>query len=92
MVFEQCTRTHSLQCMSCYGSRNCLAEAFVTRLNSRQRTLNHGTNIFEAGTVGMNVIARVNRRAEVERWDVPEVGGRIRMLSFQLHDADSRMI
>ncbi|KAM5544686.1 hypothetical protein V8D89_001584 [Ganoderma adspersum] len=41
-------------------------------LNSRELTVSHGVKVFD-GNFGMNAIARTNRLATQERWNVPQV-------------------
>ncbi len=48
-------------------------EFFWFRLNARQLTASQGVEIFGGINFGMNMIARANRLAVQERWNVPHV-------------------
>ena len=44
-------------------------------LNSRKLLVSRGIEIFDQGSpLGTNIIARANRLATAERWNVPQVG------------------
>ncbi|KAI0749984.1 hypothetical protein C8Q80DRAFT_659906 [Daedaleopsis nitida] len=42
-------------------------------LNSRKMLITRGVHIFDAGSFGTNIIARANRLAAAETWNVPQV-------------------
>ncbi|KAI0709721.1 hypothetical protein C8Q76DRAFT_77097 [Earliella scabrosa] len=48
------------------------ANTLLAVLNSRQLNMSNGVT-YEGSTFGMNIIARVNRLAAQERWNVPQI-------------------
>ncbi|KAI0694300.1 hypothetical protein C8T65DRAFT_56466 [Cerioporus squamosus] len=56
------------------GTRLAMNTVFCV-LNSRKLLVSHGMEIFDAGSFGANIIARANRLAAAERWNVPQDPG-----------------
>lgn len=50
-----------------------VAKATPCRLNSREFNVTRGIEVIDGMDVGMNIIARANRLAAQEQWNVPQV-------------------